>query len=82
MRAIGARLLHVRPDELTDRAVFDDLDSLARLELALALEDELDVELPEEVVTGFETLDDLVDAVLAQVVLSQAGPAPDGPLPP
>ncbi len=67
VRAVGARLLHVEPDGLSDRAVFDDLDSLARLELAMALEEQLDVELPEEVVTSFETLDELVDAVLAQL---------------
>jgi acyl carrier protein len=70
VRAVGARLLCVEPDGLSDRAVFDDLDSLDRLELALAREEQLDVELPEEVVTSFETLDDLVDAVLAQLVLS------------
>ena len=74
VRAVGARLLHVEPDGLSDRAVFDDLDSLARLELALALEEQLDAELPEEVVTSFETVDDLVDAILAQLVLAEGGP--------
>ena len=76
VRAVGARLLHVAPDRLADRAVFDDLDSLARLELARALEERLDVELPEEVVTSFEGLDDLVAAILAQLAVAGAQPGP------
>ena len=72
VRAVGARVLHVEPAGLSDRAVFDDLDSLGRLELAMALEEHLDVELPEEVVTSFETVDDLVDAIVAQLVLLEA----------
>ena len=72
VRAVAARLLHVEPDGLSDRAVFDDLDSLGRLELAMALEEHLDVELPEEVVTSFETVDHLVDAIVAQLVLLEA----------
>jgi acyl carrier protein len=73
VRAVGARLLSTEPGGLADRAVFDDLDSLARLELALGLEEQLDVELPEEVVTSFATVDDLVDAIVAQLVLVEPG---------
>ena len=76
VRAVGARLLDVEPDRLSDRAVFADLDSLARLELALALEERLGVELPEELVTSFEGLDELVDAVLAQLVVAEPQPGP------
>jgi acyl carrier protein len=66
VQAAGARLLDLASERLAEGAVLDGLDSLARVELALALEDALDVELPEEVVAQFATVDDLVDAVLAQ----------------
>ena len=68
VRATAARLLEVPADRLAETATFDelDVDSLSRVEVALALEDDFDVELPEEVVTALLTGGDLVDAVLEQ----------------
>jgi acyl carrier protein len=70
VRTTGARLLDLPVEALAEDATFDalDVDSLSRVEVALALEDVFDVELPEEVVTELATVGDLADAVLAQRV--------------
>ena len=67
----GQRLLGCSRAELAEDARLDALalDSLARVEVALALEEACDVELPEELVVELATVGDLVDAVLAQVGL-------------
>ena len=64
----AAQMLEVAHDRVGEDATFEELDcdSLSRVELALALEDEFDVELPEEVVTVLRTLGDLADAVIEQ----------------
>ena len=81
MRATASRLLDLPLDRLSGSTRFDEdlgLDSLTRVEVALALEEVFDVELPEEVVTACDTVDDLVDAVLEQA--SVHAPPPRYPL--
>jgi len=66
VRARAVELLEVAPG-LPERTRFDDdlgLDSLALVEWTLALEDDFDIELPEEEVTAVATLGELVDLVV------------------
>jgi acyl carrier protein len=69
VQEVAALVLELAPEQLPESAAFLDLgiDSLALVEVALRLEDDVDVELPEEVVTALETVGDLVDAVLQQL---------------
>ena len=79
VRAVAGRLLDLPAERLTGDTRFDEdlgLDSLTRVEVALALEDVFDVELPEEVVTALDTVDDLVDAVLLQASVHAPAPYP------
>ncbi|MCW2616148.1 MAG: Phosphopantetheine attachment site [Frankiales bacterium] len=63
--AAAVELLEVDPALLGDDTAFEVLgvDSLALVELALALEEVLDVELPEEEVAELDTVGALVDAL-------------------
>ncbi|MCY7366122.1 MAG: phosphopantetheine-binding protein, partial [Frankiaceae bacterium] len=74
--ATAAVLLELPVEVLDEAADFEELgvDSLARVELALALEDRYDVELPEEVVAVLATIGDLVDAVLDQLAVLAVAP--------
>ncbi|MEG0238267.1 MAG: acyl carrier protein [Clostridium sp.] len=66
IQEIIAEKLSVDASEITQEASFiDDLnaDSLDIVELIMALEDELDMEIPDEDVEGFKTVGDVVEYV-------------------
>ena len=66
IQEIIAEKLSVDPSEITQDASFiDDLnaDSLDIVELIMALEDDLDMEIPDEDVEGFKTVGDVVEYV-------------------
>ncbi|GAA0069419.1 acyl carrier protein [Clostridium sardiniense] len=66
IQEIIAEKLSVDADEITlDSSFVDDLnaDSLDIVELIMALEDELDMEIPDEDVEGFKTVGDVVEYV-------------------
>ena len=70
IQEIIAEKLSVDPSEITQDASFiDDLnaDSLDIVELIMALEDELDMEIPDEDVEGFKTVGDVVEFINSQV---------------
>ncbi|CUP69052.1 acyl carrier protein [Clostridium baratii] len=70
IQEIIAEKLSVDPSEITQDASFiDDLnaDSLDIVELIMALEDELDMEIPDEDVEGFKTVGDVVEYVKKHV---------------
>ena len=63
VREIIAEKLSINEDEITMYSSFlDDLnaDSLDLVELMMALEDELDTEIPDEEAEGFKTVGDVV----------------------
>ncbi|MBQ6820165.1 MAG: acyl carrier protein [Clostridium sp.] len=63
VREIIAEKLSINEDEITmDSSFVDDLnaDSLDLVELMMALEDELDTEIPDEEAEGFKTVGDVV----------------------
>ena len=69
VRRLAAELLDAAPDAITDETHFvDDLavDSLALVEYAMALEDALDVRLPEDELTEVTTVGQLVDLLTAK----------------
>lgn len=66
IQEIIAEKLSIDADEITLESSFvDDLnaDSLDIVELVMALEDELDMEMPDEDVEGFKTVGDVVEYV-------------------
>ncbi|MBP1888542.1 acyl carrier protein [Clostridium moniliforme] len=66
IQEIIAEKLSIDASEVTPDASFiDDLnaDSLDIVELIMALEDELDMEIPDEDVEGFKTVGDVVEYV-------------------
>lgn len=66
IQEIVAEKLSIDADEITlDSSFVDDLnaDSLDIVELIMALEDELDMEIPDEDVEGFKTVGDVVEYV-------------------
>ncbi|MCI6190177.1 MAG: acyl carrier protein [Clostridium sp.] len=68
IKEIIADKLSVDPESITLEASFiDDLnaDSLDIVELIMALEDELEMEIPDEDVEGFKTVGDVVNYVKA-----------------
>ena len=70
MRALVASHLDLDPERLTAGArLGDDLcvDSLTAVEMAMVLEDELQISLPEDVLAGMHTYGDLVAAVSTRV---------------
>lgn len=63
VREIIAEKLSINEDDITmDSSFVDDLnaDSLDLVELMMALEDELDTEIPDEEAEGFKTVGDVV----------------------
>ncbi len=63
VREIIAEKLSINEDQITmDSSFLDDLnaDSLDLVELMMALEDELDTEIPDEEAEGFKTVGDVV----------------------
>ena len=70
IREIIADKLSINEDEITmDSAFLDDLnaDSLDIVELIMALEDELDMEIPDEDAENFVTVGDVVRFVKSHV---------------
>ncbi|MGL5149993.1 MAG: acyl carrier protein [Clostridium sp.] len=68
VREIIADKLSIGEDEITLESSFiEDLnaDSLDVVELIMALEDELEMEIPDEDVEGFKTVEDVVNYVKA-----------------
>lgn len=68
VKALIADKLSINEDEITMESAFvDDLnaDSLDIVELIMALEDELDMEIPDEDVENFKTVGDVVNYVKA-----------------
>ncbi len=70
IQEIIAEKLSIDADQITLESSFvDDLnaDSLDIVELVMALEDELDMEMPDEDVEGFKTVGDVVEYVKKHV---------------
>ena len=69
-RKCAVEVLSVSEDQVTPEAKFgDDLDadSLDLVELVMALEEEFDVEVPEEELEGVETVGQAYDLVVAKL---------------
>ena len=70
IRTLVADHLGVRPEELTvEVSLVDELaaDSLDMVELTLAVEDALDISIPEQLIDHIRTFGDLLEVVAAQV---------------
>lgn len=63
---IAADVLGVEADTLSEQTTFDDLeaDSLARLQLVTAMEDEFDLEIDDEKLLAISSVSDAIDAIL------------------
>lgn len=64
---IAVDVLGIEPDSLNEQTTFDDLeaDSLARLQLVTAMEDEFDLEIDDEKLLSINSVADAVDAILS-----------------
>lgn len=64
---VAADVLGVSEDQITEQTTFDDLDanSLDRLQLVTAFEDEFDIEIPEDRLLGIASVADALDAIKA-----------------
>lgn len=64
---IAVDVLGVEPDQVNESTSFEDLDadSLDRLQLVTAMEDEFDVEIPEDRLLAIASVADAVDAIAA-----------------
>lgn len=64
---IASDVLGVDADTITDQTTFDDLDadSLDRLQLVTAMEDELGIEFDEEKLMDIASVHDAVEAILS-----------------
>lgn len=62
---IAADVLGVDAGELTEQTTFDDLDadSLDRLQLVTAMEDEFDLEIPDEKLEAINSVADAIEAI-------------------
>ena len=62
---IAADVLGVDAGELTEETTFDDLDadSLDRLQLVTAMEDEFDLEIPDEKLAAIGSVADAIEAI-------------------
>ena len=62
---IASDVLGVDAGELTEETTFDDLDadSLDRLQLVTAMEDEFDLEIPDEKLESINSVADAVDTI-------------------
>jgi acyl carrier protein len=70
VRDIAVEVLGVEPDAVTEGASLkDDLgaDSLDLVEVVMALEERLDITIPEDELEGIKTVGQAVDAVLAKL---------------
>lgn len=67
LRAKAVELLDLEPDQIQEDVSFKtdlDVDSLALVEYTMALEDELDVALPEEEVADLTSIGAFVDLIV------------------
>lgn len=64
---VAADVLGINEDEITEETTFDDLDadSLDRLQLVTAFEDEFDIEIPEGRLLSISSVGDALDAIEA-----------------
>lgn len=64
---VASDVLGITADEITEDTTFDDLDadSLDRLQLVTALEDEFDIEFDEERLMAIGSVSDALDAIEA-----------------
>lgn len=64
---IASDVLGINADEITEETTFDDLDadSLDRLQLVTAFEDEFDIEMDEERLLSINSVADAIDAIEA-----------------
>lgn len=64
---IASDVLGIDIDEITEQSTFDDLDadSLDRLQLVTAIEDEFDIEMDEERLLTIASVSDALDAIEA-----------------
>lgn len=70
MRDCAVELLKIDPAKVTEEATFaDDLeaDSLDVVELVMALEEKLDISIPEEELEGIKTVGEALDVIAAKV---------------
>ena len=70
MRDCAVDLLKIDPAKVTEEATFaDDLeaDSLDVVELVMALEEKLDISIPEEELEGIKTVGEALDVIAAKV---------------
>lgn len=65
VKTIVSETLDVDEDQITESTSFDDVDadSLARLELVTAFEDEFDIEIPDDELENIKNVSDAVDAI-------------------
>ncbi|MRX80144.1 acyl carrier protein [Enorma shizhengliae] len=64
---IASDVLGIDIDQITEETIFDDLDadSLDRLQLVTAFEDEFDIEMDEERLLAIASVADAIDAIEA-----------------
>ena len=64
---VASDVLGINADEITEETTFDDLDadSLDRLQLVTAFEDEFDIEIPEDRLLSISSVGDALDAIEA-----------------
>jgi acyl carrier protein len=70
MRDAAVELLKIDPAKVTESATFaEDLeaDSLDVVELVMALEEKLDISIPEEELEGIKTVGEALDIIAAKV---------------
>jgi acyl carrier protein len=70
MRDAAVELLKIDPAKVTESATFaEDLeaDSLDVVELVMALEEKLDISIPEEELEGIKTVGEALDVIAAKV---------------
>lgn len=64
---VASDVLGINADEITEQTSFDELDadSLDRLQLVTALEDEFDIEFAEANLSSINSVSDAIDAISA-----------------
>lgn len=62
---IASDVLGIEPDEITEETTFDDLDadSLDRLQLVTAIEDEFELEIDDETLMSLSSVGDAINAI-------------------
>ena len=64
---VASDVLGIAPEDITEQTTFDELDadSLDRLQLVTAFEDEFDIEIPEDRLLAINSVADALDAIEA-----------------